>query len=245
MEPGSDPPAVGGRPATDPARPPAAVRRSAVRRYDAVKRVLDLTGAAVGLLVAAPVLASVALLVLIALGRPVLFRQVRPGRDGELFEMIKFRTMLPVDPGRHLVTDAERMTRVGRWLRATSLDELPELFNVLRGQMSLVGPRPYLVKYLDLYTPWQSRRHEVRPGITGLAQVRGRNDLSWEDKLAYDVAYVDNRSLRLDLRILTETVRAVLRRDGITVPGTVSAAEFTGAPVTIRADPTAVGSDRS
>ncbi|ROO60160.1 lipopolysaccharide/colanic/teichoic acid biosynthesis glycosyltransferase [Micromonospora sp. Llam0] len=200
------------------------------RRYDRVKRVFDVVGAATALVVGAPLLAGVALLILATLGRPVFFRQVRPGRDGELFEMVKFRTMLEVDPARGLVTDADRLTPVGRWLRATSLDELPELWNVLRGEMSLVGPRPHLVKYLEIYTPWQARRHEVRPGITGLAQVRGRNELAWEDKFAYDIEYVDNRGLRLDLRIMVETVRVVLRREGIAAPGAATWHEFTGTP---------------
>ncbi|MDG4766043.1 sugar transferase [Solwaraspora sp. WMMD406] len=239
---------------------PARHRRAAPvtdpRRYDTLKRVLDVVGAGLALLVATPVMAAVAALILVTLGRPVLFRQVRPGRDGDLFELVKFRTMLPVRPDRGWVTDAERMTRIGRWLRATSLDELPELWNVLRGQMSLVGPRPHLVKYLDIYTPWQARRHEVRPGITGLAQVRGRNELSWEDKFAYDIEYVDNRCLRLDLRILAETVRVVLRREGISAPGAATWHEFTGTPATgseavgrpaVTTTParTTVGSDRS
>lgn len=206
--------------------------------YDAAKRVFDLVVATAALVVAAPVMALVALVIVGTLGRPVFFRQVRPGRRGELFEMVKFRTMRAVDPERGLVTDADRLTPVGRWLRATSLDELPELWNVLRGEMSLVGPRPHLVKYLDLYTPWQARRHEVRPGITGLAQVRGRNELAWEDKFAYDIEYVDNRSLRLDLRIMAETVRVVLRREGISAPGAATWHEFTGT-VTEPVDPPA------
>ncbi|SCG72868.1 Sugar transferase involved in LPS biosynthesis (colanic, teichoic acid) [Micromonospora coxensis] len=173
-------------------------------------------------------MAAVALLVLVAFGRPVLFRHTRPGLHGELFELVKFRTMHHVDPSRGRVTDAERLTPVGRWLRATSLDELPELWNVLRGDMSLVGPRPHLVRYLDLYTEEQARRHDVRPGITGLAQVRGRNTLSWEDKFAYDVEYVDSRSFALDLRILAETIRVVLRREGITAPGSDTWHEWQG-----------------
>ncbi|MEN3610768.1 sugar transferase [Plantactinospora sp. ZYX-F-223] len=196
------------------------------RRYDRRKRVLDMLVAAVLLVLLSPVLLGCAAAVALALGRPVLFRQNRPGRDGRLFELRKFRTMRPVSPGR--TSDADRLTRLGRWLRATSLDELPTLWNVLRGDMSLVGPRPLLVGYLDLYTPEQARRHEVRPGITGLAQVRGRNALSWEEKFRYDVEYVDGRCLALDLRILLETVLQVLRRQGISAPGSATMPEFTG-----------------
>ncbi|MGB2569146.1 sugar transferase [Micromonospora citrea] len=198
------------------------------RRYDRYKRILDVVGAAVLLILTAPVLLAVSLVVLVTLGRPVMFRHPRPGRDGELFQMVKFRTMRPVDPARGLVADADRLTRVGRWLRAFSLDELPELWNVLRGDMSLIGPRPLLIRYLDRYTPEQARRHEVRPGITGLAQVRGRNSLSWEEKFEYDVEYVDNRSFRLDLRILAATVRVVLSREGVSAPGVATGCEFLG-----------------
>ncbi|MEH0825576.1 MULTISPECIES: sugar transferase [unclassified Micromonospora] len=194
------------------------------------KRVIDVVVALTVLIVAAPVMAGVALVVLLALGRPVFFRHTRPGRDGRLFDMVKFRTMHPVDPARGLVTDAERLTPVGRWLRATSLDELPEFWNVLRGEMSVVGPRPHLVSYLTRYTPRQARRHEVRPGITGLAQVRGRNALTWEEKFEYDVEYVDRRSLPLDLKILLATVRVVLSREGISAPGAATWHEFTGTP---------------
>ncbi|WP_326553515.1 sugar transferase [Micromonospora sp. NBC_01813] len=222
---------------TTPTLQPAAQRESTPgcpHRYDAAKRVIDLVVGTVALIVAAPLMAIVALVIVCTLGRPVFFRQVRPGRRGELFEMVKFRTMRATDPQRGLITDADRLTPIGRWLRAASLDELPELWNVLRGEMSLVGPRPHLVKYLDIYTPWQARRHEVRPGITGLAQVRGRNELAWEDKFAYDIEYVDNRSLRLDLRIMIETVRVVLRREGISAPGAATWHEFTG---TVGPDP--------
>lgn len=194
--------------------------------YDRVKRAMDLSLAAVGLVVSAPVQAVVAGVVLATHGRPVLFRQERPGKDGVSFELVKFRTMRHPDATH--VTDAERLTPVGRMLRATSLDELPTLWNVVKGEMSLVGPRPLLVAYLDRYTPEQSRRHEVRPGVTGLAQVRGRNGLSWDDKLALDVEYVDNRSLALDLRILAETVAVVLRRSGVSAAGHVTMSEFRG-----------------
>ncbi len=200
------------------------------RAYDRVKRIMDIVGAVFLLIVASPVMLAVATVVLVTLGRPVLFRQTRPGLHGALFDVVKFRSMRPVDPSRGLVTDADRLTKVGRWLRASSLDELPELWNVLRGEMSLVGPRPHLVKYLDLYSPEQARRHEVRPGITGLAQVRGRNALSWEVKFRYDVWYVDHRSLAVDLGILAETARVVLRREGIAAPGSVTWHEFRGTP---------------
>ncbi|WP_249412328.1 sugar transferase [Micromonospora endophytica] len=175
-------------------------------------------------------MALIALVVLVAHGRPVLFRHKRPGLHGELFEMVKFRTMRHPDPDRGLVTDAQRLTRAGRWLRASSLDELPEFWNVLRGEMSVVGPRPHLVQYLDLYSPEQARRHDVRPGITGLAQVRGRNALEWQAKFAYDVEYVDRRSFLLDLKILLATVWVVASRQGISAPGAATWHEFTGNP---------------
>ncbi|PWU58655.1 UDP-galactose phosphate transferase [Micromonospora globispora] len=194
--------------------------------YDRPKRLLDVLVAGLALVVLSPVLLAVALVVAVGLGRPVFFRQTRPGLHGRLFELRKFRTMKPIGPGR--VSDGDRLTGLGRWLRATSLDELPTLWNVLRGDMSLVGPRPLLVRYLDRYTPEQERRHEVRPGVTGLAQVRGRNSLGWEEKFAYDVRYVDSRCLRLDLRILAETVIRVLRREGVSADGHATAPEFLG-----------------
>ena len=165
--------------------------------YDVVKRGLDVTVSAVGLVLSAPVQLVTAGIVLATDGRPVLFRQARPGKDGVVFELVKFRTMR--HPDANHVSDADRLTTVGRFLRSTSLDELPTLWNVLKGDMSLVGPRPLLVEYLPRYSPQQARRHEVRPGVTGLAQVSGRNGLSWEDKFALDVEYVDQRSLRLDI----------------------------------------------
>lgn len=197
------------------------------RAYDVTKRILDAGVAGVGLVVTAPLQAAVALAVLKEHGRPVLFRQPRPGKDGRVFELVKFRTMLLPDAQR--VSDADRLTSLGALLRATSLDELPTLWNVLKGDMSLVGPRPLLVQYLERYSPEQARRHEVRPGITGLAQVRGRNNLDWDDKFALDVEYVDNRSLGLDLRILWETVAVVLLRRGISADGHVTMSEFRGA----------------
>ncbi|WP_433532421.1 sugar transferase [Micromonospora sp. CA-263727] len=198
------------------------------RPYDRWKRLLDVLGALLVLILGAPLLALVALVVLVTHGRPVLFRHSRPGLHGEVFELVKFRTMRHPDPARGLVTDEQRLTRVGQWLRASSLDELPEFWNVLRGEMSVVGPRPHLVRYLALYSPEQARRHDVRPGITGLAQVRGRNALDWDAKFAYDIEYVDRRSFLLDLRILLATVWVVLSRKGISAPGTATWHEFTG-----------------
>lgn len=193
------------------------------------KPLLDRTVAAAALVVLAPVLGGVALAVRRRLGSPVLFRQTRPGKDGVPFEMVKFRTMTDArGPDGHLLPDADRLPPFGRWLRSTSLDELPELWNVLRGEMSLVGPRPLLTRYLGRYTPEQARRHDVRPGITGLAQVSGRNAISWDDKFALDVQYVDRVSLGLDLRILWQTVAGVLRRDGISAAGEATMPEFLG-----------------
>ena len=193
---------------------------------DWLKRVLDAAASGVGLIVTAPIMAGTAVVVLAGFGRPVLFRQPRPGRNAEVFELVKFRTM--VAPDEYRQTDAERLTPVGRFLRSTSLDELPTLWNVLRGEMSLVGPRPLLVEYLDRYTPEQARRHEVRPGITGLAQVSGRNSLDWDDKLALDVEYVDNHNLWLDARILARTLGLVFRRDGISADGEATMPIFRG-----------------
>jgi len=174
-----------------------------------------------------PVLGVVALLVRWKLGSPVFFRQRRPGLGGKIFELIKFRTMTDArDATGQLLPDAVRLTPFGRWLRATSLDELPELFNVLRGEMSLVGPRPLLVEYLPRYNARQARRHEVRPGLTGLVQINGRNGLSWEQKFEYDVWYVDNRSWWLDLSILFRTVWQVITRQGISAPGDATMPEF-------------------
>ena len=187
------------------------------------KRLLDLALVLPGLVLLAPVLVAVALAVRLKLGPGVLFRQERPGLHGRPFVILKFRTMLPGGG-----PDAERLTPFGRFLRGTSLDELPELFNVLKGDMSLVGPRPLLMRYLPRYTPQQARRHEVPPGITGWAQINGRNALSWEEKFALDVWYVDNRSLALDLAILWRTALAVLRREGISAPGEATMPEFLG-----------------
>ena len=179
------------------------------------KRALDLALGVPALVLSLPVQAVVALSVRWRLGSPVMFRQQRPGLHGEPFTMMKFRTMVDPDPDRGLVTDEERLTTFGAFLRSTSLDELPALVHVVRGQMSLVGPRPLLMRYLDRYTPEQARRHEIRPGLTGLAQVNGRNATTWERRMALDVEYVDHRSFALDLRILWETVAVVLLRRGI------------------------------
>lgn len=194
-----------------------------------MKRTFDFVGAAFLLTLLALPLVVIAGLVRMQMGAPVLFRQVRPGRKGELFEMIKFRTMRDaVDDRGQPLPDAQRLTGFGRFLRASSLDELPELWNVLKGDMSLVGPRPLLPEYLPLYSPHQARRHEVRPGITGWAQINGRNALSWEEKFALDVWYVDNRSFLLDLKILWTTAARVIRRDGISAEGEATMARFTG-----------------
>ena len=190
------------------------------------KRALDILGSATLLLLTSPIQAGIAVAVASKLGRPVIFRQRRPGRHGRPFTLLKFRTMLPIDEAAGRASDAERLTSFGRLLRSTSLDELPTLYNVLTGDMSLVGPRPLLMDYLPLYTSEQARRHEVRPGITGLAQVNGRNDLSWEERFEFDVAYVDTRSLAMDLRIMVSTIGAVLTRRGISAPGQSTMVKF-------------------
>jgi sugar transferase EpsL len=195
------------------------------------KRVFDSITALCGLAVLSPLFIVVSLLVWLSMGRPVLFRQRRPGRFQKPFELLKFRTMAESrDSDGKLLPDAERLTRVGRWLRATSIDELPQLWNVFRGDMSLVGPRPLLMEYLPRYTPEQLRRHEVLPGITGWAQINGRNALTWEEKFALDAWYVDNWNLLLDLRILAKTLRLVLKRDGISSRGHATMPEFMGSP---------------
>ena len=183
----------------------------------AVKRVMDVVGAAAALVLLSPVLAATAIAVRAVLGPPILFRQVRPGRGGRPFTILKFRTMREPLPGEvWYLTNEERLTRLGRFLRETSLDELPELWNVLRGEMSLVGPRPLLVHYLETYTPEEARRHDVRPGITGWAAVNGRHALRFKERLALDVWYVQHWSLALDLAILARTVAQVIRRTDVT-----------------------------
>ena len=193
------------------------------------KRLFDLFASALGLLLLSPVIAVLAWQIRRKLGSPVLFRQTRPGLHGKPFQMVKFRTMRDaIGPDGQPLPDSERMTPFGSFLRSASLDELPELWNVLKGDMSLVGPRPLLMEYLPLYSPEQARRHEVRPGITGWAQVNGRNAISWEDKFKLDVWYVDHCSLWLDLRILWMTVRKVLVRDGISAEGQATVEYFRG-----------------
>ena len=193
------------------------------------KRLLDLGLALAALALLWPVLLCLAVLVRLQLGAPVLFRQTRPGLHGRPFSILKFRTMTDARDARgNLLPDGERLTRFGRFLRSTSLDELPELFNVLRGDMSLVGPRPLLMAYLPLYSPEQARRHEVRPGITGWAQVNGRNALSWEEKFAMDVWYVDHQSFWMDVKIVLLTVWKILKRENITLPGHATTAAFRG-----------------
>jgi sugar transferase EpsL len=194
-----------------------------------MKRLLDVCVAGTGLILLVPVLAATAVAIRLILGRPVLFKQVRPGLAGEPFTLVKFRTMRDLQSRNGtLVPDAERLTPLGRFLRASSLDELPTLWNVLKGDMSLVGPRPLLMEYLPLYNAEQRRRHEIRPGITGWAQIHGRNALSWEQRFKLDVWYVDNRSFWLDVRILAATILKVVRREGVTQPGRATADPFVG-----------------
>ncbi|MGB7204719.1 MAG: sugar transferase [Anderseniella sp.] len=194
-----------------------------------MKRFLDIVVAGVAMLVLLPVMALVALLIAMKLGRPVLFRQVRPGLNGEPFEMIKFRSMSDARDGNGtLLSDEDRLGSFGKFLRSSSLDELPELWNVLKGDMSLVGPRPLLMRYLPLYNDRQKRRHDVRPGITGWAQINGRNALSWEDKFEHDVWYVENRSFWLDMKILVHTLVSVLSRENTSADGHATMPEFTG-----------------
>jgi len=201
--------------------------RAITRR--AVKRAVDLCGALLGLVILAPLLAVIAVVVRASMGRPVLFRQERPGLEGAPFTLYKFRTMRDArDREERPLPDAHRLTRLGRVLRASSLDELPGLFNVLRGDMSLVGPRPLLSEYLGRYDSEQARRHDVKPGITGWAQVNGRNAIEWEEKLRLDVWYVDHQNLLLDLRILFMTFLMLFRREGISAAGHATMPEFTG-----------------
>lgn len=194
-----------------------------------IKRLFDIIVSVLALIMLLPVFLIVMLLVRIKLGSPVFFRQVRPGKYNKPFEMLKFRTMLDaLDATGNPLPDSERLTKLGAFLRSTSLDELPGLWNVLKGDMSLVGPRPLLVEYLELYSPEQARRHEVRPGITGWAQVNGRNAISWEDKFKLDVWYVDNQSFLLDLKILLLTVKKVFVREGISADGEATMSKFEG-----------------
>jgi len=200
-----------------------------VRSDDALKRVIDVLGASTALVVLSPLLAVVAVLVRVRMGPPVLFRQLRPGPEGRPFELTKFRTMTDQrGPDGTLLPDAQRLTALGRFLRRTSIDELPELVNVVRGDMSLVGPRPLLMEYLPRYSAEQARRHEVRPGVTGWTQVNGRNELTWDEKFALDVWYVEHRSTRLDLEILGRTVSQVLSGQGVSAPGHATMEPFRG-----------------
>lgn len=198
------------------------------KAYDPFKRAFDLIVATIVWVLTLPLQVVIALLIRRKLGSPVLFRQERPGLNGEVFELIKFRTMHNARNGEGPGSDHERLTPFGERLRSLSLDELPTLTNVIRGDMSLVGPRPLLVAYLDRYTPDQARRHEVRPGVTGLAQVSGRNTLDWDEKFHYDVEYVDTRSFLLDLKILFKTIAPVFRRLGINQHGAATMTEFRG-----------------
>ena len=196
-----------------------------------LKRGVDVALASAGLVAAAPILGAVAAGVAVKLGRPVFFRQTRAGLDGAPFSIIKFRTMTDArGPDGELLPDDVRLTKFGKWLRSTSLDELPELLNVLKGEMSLVGPRPLHLRYVPRYNPRQARRHDVRPGITGLAQVRGRNAIGWPERLELDVHYTERVSVRLDLQILLETIVVTLRREGITEEGQATMTEFFGEP---------------
>lgn len=199
--------------------------------YKVLKRIFDFLAALAALVILLPLLLLVAALVAVKLGRPVLFFQERPGRDGKIFRLVKFRSMTNArDERGELLSNAERMTPFGQKLRSLSLDELPTLLNVLRGHMSIVGPRPLMVAYLPLYNKEQARRHEVKPGITGWAQVNGRNAISWDEKFKFDVWYVDHRSFLLDLKIIWMTAGKVIRREGISHEGDVAMPRFTGSP---------------
>jgi len=203
----------------------------AVSRSDAAKRLVDVAVALPLLVILSPLIGCLAVLLRLRQGSPVLFRQQRPGLGGRPFTMYKFRSMANdwLDAEGDVIAPEERTTSMGKWLRATSLDELPELWNVVRGDMSLVGPRPLLVEYLDRYTPEQARRHEVRPGITGLSQVSGRNAMTWDERFALDLRYVDEHDLRMDMEILLKTLRVVLMRDGVLHAEGQEMPEFMGA----------------
>ena len=194
-----------------------------------IKRTLDFILAALALVILSPVMLVVWCLVKIKLGSPAIFKQERPGKDGKIFKLYKFRTMTDErDENGELLTDEIRLTKFGKRLRSTSLDELPELWNIIKGDMSIVGPRPLLVRYLPLYNERQARRHEVRPGFTGLAQVKGRNSISWEEKFEWDVQYVDNITFWVDVKIVLNTVKVVLKRDGISSETSATMEEFRG-----------------
>lgn len=202
-------------------------RQSIYQKY--IKRILDIVLSLLAIIILSPVLLIVALLVRIKLGSPVIFTQNRPGKDEKIFKLYKFRSMTDErDSDGNLLSDDIRLTSFGRKLRSTSLDELPELFNILKGDMSIVGPRPLLVDYLDLYNEEQKHRHDVRPGLTGLAQVNGRNALSWEEKFELDVNYVDNTSFTNDIRIILDTIRVVFNKDGINSETSATMERFEG-----------------
>lgn len=211
--------------------------------HPSLKRCLDIGVALPALVVTAPVQLAAAAAIRISMGGPVIFRQERPGLHGRPFTLMKFRSMRPIDPSRGWTDDSDdespRLTRVGNFLRATSIDELPTLWNVLRGDMSLVGPRPLLMQYLDRYTSEQARRHNVKPGLTGLAQISGRNTLSWEERFALDVEYADNQSLPLDLQILFRTFLVVFKREGVSEEGLPTMSEFQGTAATLERAPVA------
>ena len=194
-----------------------------------LKRMMDICGSIIGIIILSPIYLIVAILVHRNLGSPIIFRQKRPGKNGKVFEMLKFRSMLDkTDKNGEVLPDKKRLTSFGMKLRSTSLDELPELFNVLKGDMSLVGPRPLLVEYLKLYSKEQNKRHNMKPGITGLAQINGRNSISWSEKLKYDVEYVDNFNILLDIKILFITIYKVIKREGISQEGNATMESFTG-----------------
>ena len=194
-----------------------------------LKRMMDICGSIIGIIILSPLYLIVAILVHRNLGSPIIFRQKRPGKNGKVFEMLKFRSMLDkTDKNGEVLPDKKRLTSFGMKLRSTSLDELPELFNVLKGDMSLVGPRPLLVEYLKLYSKEQNKRHNMKPGITGLAQINGRNSISWSEKLKYDVEYVDNFNILLDIKILFITIYKVIKREGISQEGNATKESFTG-----------------
>lgn len=199
------------------------------RHYDRIKRAIDILGATGGLIIASPIMLAASVAIRATMGSPIFFKQMRPGKNGQSFEMVKFRTMRQLKDGEDAISsDAVRLSEVGRILRKASIDELPTLFNLLKGDISLVGPRPLLIQYLERYSVEQARRHEVKPGITGWAQVNGRNELTWDEKFELDVWYVDNRNLALDLRILMMTVLKVIKREGISHAGQETMTEFMG-----------------
>jgi len=198
-------------------------------KNQSLKRLIDIIGSLIGLTISSPLIVIISIIIYFTMGRPIFFKQVRPGLKGKPFVIYKFRTMLDFrDENGNLLPDEKRLTTIGRFLRSTTLDELPEFWNVLKGDMSLVGPRPLLMEYLDRYTPEQARRHEVKPGMTGWAQINGRNAISWEEKFKLDVWYVDNWNILLDLKIIFLTILKVIKREGISAEGHATMPEFKG-----------------